>query len=330
MPTTLIIGAGLAGLTAARELTRTGHTVTILDKGRGVGGRLATRRMANGRADHGAQYFSAQSPDFQALTQKMQQAGVVHEWHLEQSDPAGFKHPRWIGSDGMNGVAKYLAQGLDVHTGCTVTHVAPAATGWTVTAQEAGNVLMFNADVLIITIPAPQALALCEASGLMLTEADKAALAAIKYAPCLAVMLQLNTPSLLLQPGGLKQMDGDDQHSPVAWLADNAQKGISPNQPTATLHASHEFSQQHLDDTDQQALISQLLTDVVQYIPSETIVDQQIHRWRYSNAIKRHPAQFLAAQAHAPLLFGGDGFGNGNIEGAFLSGLAMGRESNVQ
>ncbi|MBO0936124.1 FAD-dependent oxidoreductase [Fibrella sp. HMF5335] len=325
MPTILIIGAGLSGLTAARELTRQGHTVTLLDKGRGIGGRLATRRLGNGRADHGAQYFSAQSPEFHALTQEMSQAGVVHEWHLEQSDPAGFRHPRWVGSEGMNSIAKYLAQGLDVQTECTVTRIAPAKTGWTLTTTEQDNTRIFSADVLLITVPAPQALALCDASGLALAEADKAALEAIHYAPCLAVMLQLNGPSQLPEPGGLKQTDGDDQHSPVAWLADNAQKGISPNQTTVTLHASHAFSQAHLDDPDQQALIPLLTADVTHYIPADSIVDRQIHRWRYSNAIKRHPTPFLSAQAHAPLLFGGDGFGNGNVEGAFLSGLAMGK-----
>lgn len=323
MPTILIIGAGLTGLTAARELTRQGHTVTVLDKGRGVGGRLATRRLGNGCADHGAQYFSAQSPEFQALTHEMQQAAVVHEWHLEQSDPASFRHPRWVGSEGMNGLAKYLAQGLNVRMGCLVTRIEPTQTGWVVRAQEEGKLLTINTDVLIITIPAPQALALCEESGLTLAAADRAALAAIEYAPCLAVMLQLSQPSQLPKPGGLKQADGEAQHSPVAWLADNLQKGISPNQPTMTLHASHDFSQMHLDDPDQEALIPTLLADVASYVPAETIMAQQIHRWRYSNAIKRHPDPFLAAHTSAPLFFGGDGFGNGNIEGAFLSGLAM-------
>lgn len=323
MPTILIIGAGLTGLTAARELTRQGHVVTVLDKGRGVGGRLATRRLGNGCADHGAQYFSAQSPEFQALTQEMQQAGVVHEWHLEESDPASFRHPRWVGSGGMNGMAKYLARGLDVRMGCLVTRVEPAKNGWHISAEIAGNPMTINADVVVITIPVPQALALCEASGLTLTALDRAALAAIDYAPCLAVMLQLSQPSQLPKPGGLKQTDGEAQHSPVAWLADNLQKGISPNQPTLTLHASHEFSQLHLDDVDQEALIPALLADVARYVPTETIMAEQIHRWRYSNAIKRHPDRFLSAQAHAPLFFGGDGFGNGNIEGAFLSGFAM-------
>ena len=41
----LIIGGGMAGLTAASELQGAGCRVLVLDKGRGVGGRLASRRI---------------------------------------------------------------------------------------------------------------------------------------------------------------------------------------------------------------------------------------------------------------------------------------------
>ncbi|MFN7306172.1 MAG: NAD(P)-binding protein, partial [Acetobacteraceae bacterium] len=63
-----MIGAGLAGIAAARALIARGHAVTLFDKGRGPGGRLATRRIeAEGRKlqfDHGAQYLRAESVDF--------------------------------------------------------------------------------------------------------------------------------------------------------------------------------------------------------------------------------------------------------------------------
>ncbi|NID09289.1 NAD(P)/FAD-dependent oxidoreductase [Fibrivirga algicola] len=318
MPTTLILGAGLAGLTAARELTQQGHEVLIFDKGRGVGGRLATRRIATGRADHGAQYFSARSADFQALTQEMRAAGVVHDWHIEQSDPASFQHPRYVGTNGMSSIAKFLAQNLDVQTGKRAVTVQQDAQSWSVTFDDGQTI---TGDSLIVTLPAPQALALWQESGLTLSAGEKSALEAIHYEPCIALMLQLSQPGNVPKPGGLKL----PPDSPVAWIADNQQKGISPDVPTLTLHASNTFSQQHVDDTNLNALIPELIAAVSDYIGPATIVDQQIHRWRYSNATERYSEPFLAASTPAPLLFGGDGFGQGNVEGAFLSGLAMAR-----
>ena len=318
MPTTLIIGAGLSGLAAARELKKLGHNVLIFDKGRGVGGRLSTRRMVEGCADHGAQYFSARSNNFQATTRAMMADGIVYEWHIEQSDPASFQHPRYVGSNGMNGVAKYLAEGLNVQTGKRAVRVKQAPQGWEVVFESGETVA---ADALIVTIPAPQALALWQESGLELAPDARAALEYIHYEPCLAVMLQLSQPSHIPAPGGLKL----PPHSPVSWIADNQQKGISPALPTVTIHASHAYSQQHLDDTDLNALIPDLIGAVCNYVDPKTIVDQQVHRWRYSNATVRHDQPFLQVAGHAPLFFGGDGFGSGNMEGAFMSGRAMAR-----
>jgi renalase len=165
-------------------------------------------------------------------------------------------------------------------------------------------------------------LALWQESGLKLASAEQATLEAIQYEPCLAVVLQLSQPSNVPAPGGLKL----PPDSSVAWIADNQQKGISPHLTTVTLHASHSYSQQHVDDADLTALIPELVAATVDYISPETVVAQQIHRWRYSNATTRYGQPFLMASTAAPLLFGGDGFGQGNIEGAYLSGLAMARQ----
>lgn len=39
-----VVGAGLAGLIAARAMADVGHTVAVFEKGRGLGGRMASRR----------------------------------------------------------------------------------------------------------------------------------------------------------------------------------------------------------------------------------------------------------------------------------------------
>ena len=73
----IIIGAGLSGLVAAHELVKNNWEVLVLDKGRGVGGRLATRRAAEAKFDHGAQYFSTKTPDFQSFAENLIQKQIA-------------------------------------------------------------------------------------------------------------------------------------------------------------------------------------------------------------------------------------------------------------
>lgn len=315
MPSSLIIGAGMAGLSAARELTRRGHDVVVLDKGRGVGGRMATRRLERARLDHGTQYFSAKTPEFQRIVQDLVTENIVAEWDLEKSRAdISFDHPRYVGVDGMSAVAKVMARNLTVLTNKTVVSFRAEATGWLV---ETASGDQYWADYLLITIPAPQVLTLVETSNFTLAAADRSALAAITYRPCIAVMVALNQPGRIPTPGAVRYQTGD-----VAWVSDNAQKGISPDQPSVTIHAGADFSQTHFND-DLNAVGRHLIEQVREWIPADAVSAVQVHRWRYSLADGRHPDPFLAAAAPFPLLFGGDGFGAGNVEGAFTSGLRM-------
>ncbi|ADB40669.1 NAD(P)/FAD-dependent oxidoreductase [Spirosoma linguale] len=316
MPSSLIIGAGMAGLAAARKLSTQGWDVVVLDKGRGVGGRLATRRIEQAKADHGAQYFSATTPELQELVQELLADKVITEWKPTQPSPADtvFKKPHYVGVEGMNAVAKALSKDLTVRTAETVISFRVEENQWLVETESGGQ---YRADALLITIPAPQALALIEKSGFPIVSADKSVLSAIRYQPCIAVMVALNKPSLLPAPGAVRYETSD-----IAWVADNAQKGISPGQPSVTIHASADFSRTHFDG-DLNAIGQQLVDQLPDLIPADNISTVQVHRWRYSLTDQRHPAPFLKAEAPLSLLFGGDGFGKGNVEGAFTSGLAM-------
>ncbi|HEV7347874.1 NAD(P)/FAD-dependent oxidoreductase [Telluribacter sp.] len=312
MPTCLIIGAGLAGLTAARELTQHHWQVILLDKGRGVGGRMATRRIGTSRADHGAQYFSARTPEFQQLVHSMKEAGVVQEWNLAVGD----SHPRFIGSGGMSSVPKYLAEGLDIRTGERVIHIQQENSGCTV-RTETGTT--YRADTLLITIPAPQASILLSDSGIQLTAHERSVFDTISYQPCIAVIAVLNQPSGIPAPGNIRYAEG-----PISWVADNQQKGIASDPITVTIHASPQYSREHLEG-DLNEVGQDLLHHLSEWIPAGSVASYQVHRWRYSLADQRYPEPYLRFSGPFTMLLGGDGFGMGNVEGAFQSGLQMAR-----
>lgn len=312
MKSILIVGAGLAGLTAAFELSKQGYQVTVLDKGRGVGGRLASRSIEGARFDHGAQYFSVKTPEFQSFASFLENTNQVQKWLPNET----FEHPRYVGLGGMNSIAKLLAQSIDVRTNEKVISIEKTEKGCAVNTEK-GN--QYDADVLILTMPAPQTLALMEASNLNLPNDIDLTLHAITYDPCLALMITLHQPSKVPSNGGIVL-----HNQPIAWIADNQQKGISAL-PSVTIHASVPFSKQYLDG-DLQEAATLLLKAAEPWIPAELVNTWQIHRWRYSLASKRFNKPFLFTNQPFSVYFAGDGFGIGNVEGAFLSGLAVSQD----
>ncbi|HEX8464122.1 MAG TPA: FAD-dependent oxidoreductase, partial [Abditibacterium sp.] len=229
----LILGAGLSGLVAARELHKAGHEVVVVDKGRGVGGRMATRRVVGGTFDHGAQFFTARSDEFRALLDEWQREGVAGEWFRGYPSPTNEKpndaHPRFRGESGMTGIAKHLAQGLDVRLGEEIAALKFEQGRWNTVSQSGAY---FNADELILTAPVPQSLILLANSGVELPSEAKNTLESLRYEPCFAVMAQLEGPSQIPFPGAL-YVNGEV----LWWIADNFQKGISARQGSITIHS---------------------------------------------------------------------------------------------
>ncbi len=60
----LVIGGGMSGLSAAKDLVAADKEVLVIDKGRGIGGRFSKRRIHGGVARHGAPFFSSGTAPF--------------------------------------------------------------------------------------------------------------------------------------------------------------------------------------------------------------------------------------------------------------------------
>ncbi len=317
----IIVGAGLSGLTAAQELHAAGKKVLLLDKGKSSGGRLATRRIGDGVADHGAQFFTARTSTFKQAVESWVEAGHVYVWGNGWSDGSlkrtvGDGHPRYAAHGGMSQLAKALQEGLDVRTEMRVDAIHYGTHGWQVTANNGANV--FASTALILTPPAPQALALT--SSVMLAEQDRAALERIEYGPCLVGMFVVEGDVELPEPGAIQNFERT-----VYWIADNKEKGISPNERVITMHVESRYSRAHFDDPDEETL-EFLRTELKRHLQNGAVIkEEQLKKWRYSVPLTTYHRDTLVATG-LPLAFAGDAFGGrGRVEGAYLSGLAAGK-----
>jgi hypothetical protein len=303
----LIVGAGIAGLAAATELQAAGRTVLVVDKGRGLGGRLASRRIGAATFDHGAQFMTAKHPRFAAAVAHWHQLGVVAEWYRG----SGATQIRWRGNPAMTAIAKHLARDLPVQLQKRIVSLRCLATGW---LAEADTGETFEAHAVILTPPIPQALALLDAGKVDVLPEIRAQLAGIQYERCLAVMAMLDAPARIPPPGGLVPPEG-----PIAWIADNQMKGISPV-PAVTLHATPAFSLENWDVD--RTLSGQVLLQAAAPWLGARVTEFQVHAWRYCKPIQVLPATTLMLGHTPPLFLAGDAFGGPRVEGAALSGWA--------
>jgi predicted NAD/FAD-dependent oxidoreductase len=304
----------MAGLTAARILAETGAHPLVIDKGRAVGGRMASRRIGSARFDHGAQHFSVRSDDFSRAVDDWKRDGVVDEWFSSQSltSPDRGIEIRHVGSGGMREIPEYLARNLDVRTGARVVRLQ--AVGGAIRVWGDGDAVD-DATGIVLTAPPPQSLALLQGSGIGAPLGSL--LEAITYDACLAVMARLDGPAGLSE-GHLALGDG-----PVAWLSDNQHKGTSPV-PAVTIHSTAAFAAARLED-DPSEWTTELVEAASEHLHG-SVVQAAGHRWRFAMPRSTLDLGWIEAETDAPLLLAGEAFAGARVEGAFLSGLAAGTE----
>jgi renalase len=300
-----IVGAGISGLLLARELQAHGHDVVVLEKSRGLGGRLATKRVGGIVFDQGAQFFTAREEPFAREVATWHQRGLVTPW------PGAPAH-RWIGLPSMNALGKALAEGLTVRRECRVLQARHEDQGWTLLIE---NQPALRVDQLVLTAPVPQSLALLAAGETPLPPALTAQLGALTYHPCLALLVTLAGPSKV-PAAGVAPDSG-----PVRWLADNTLKGVSPHAAAAlTVHLRPDFTAQHYSKSETE-LTPLVLPEIEPWLGSP-VTNVTLHRWKFSEPVATHhrPCEWLP---EIGLGFAGDAFGGPRVEGAALSGLAL-------
>jgi predicted NAD/FAD-dependent oxidoreductase len=311
-----VVGAGIAGLAAARALVAGGHEVTVLDKGRGPGGRASSRQADPFAFDHGAQYLTARDPGFRAAVQGWLAGGVVAPWRgrlvtlgAGALRPAGEEDERFVGVPRMSALARYLARDLDVRCATRVEAVVHDGRRWQVLGAERAPLGAF--ERLIVTAPPPQAAELIGAASPLGEQARS-----IRMRPCWAVLLGLAAAYEV-------ELDGAFCEDPaLAWVARDSSKPGRPRAEAWVLHATPQWTEAHLDAGAGQVVASlgralEQLTGV----PLPAIVHADAQRWMYARPAAEVGLDCLV-DAERGLALAGDAYRGGRVEGAWLSGLA--------
>ncbi|MEM7278718.1 MAG: FAD-dependent oxidoreductase [Pseudomonadota bacterium] len=314
-----VVGAGLAGLVVSRELSAISD-VTVFEKSRGVGGRIATRYAKDYEFDHGAQFFTARSRKFQSFLKPLIEQGVVSSWparfvELERNNIVATRQwdddfPHYVGAPRMNAIGKYLAQGVDVRLQTTVAHIERTNKGWLVFDSEALELGLF--DWVIFTAPSAQTAALSPE-----TSDIRKASESVRMAACCALMLAFEEPIDLPFDAALVR-DAD-----ISWVSVNSSKPDRPNGMCFVVHSTNRWADAHFTD-DSEALISHLLAEFSNCtgIRNDKIRYCDVHRWRFAN-IHRRDGPAYCIDDEFQLAACGDWFVRGRIEAAYKSAISL-------
>ena len=316
-PRVLIVGAGVSGLSAAQSLASSGFEVRVVDKGRAPGGRISSRIGDFGTFDHGAQYFTARDPRFEARIKSWRAAGITAVWDgrigvAKQgalTAKTGDQPVRYVGVPSMRAIALHQARMLDVKNGVRVTTLERRDRRWH--AAVADGDPLGPVDAVLVTAPSEQATHL-------LTSAPALAAAAgrVRHAPCWAAMVAFDT-AVDVPFDGLFVHD-----SPLSWIARDSTKPGRPSGERWVLHAGPAWSEPHIEDAPE-SVAQTLLTAFFDAIGQPAIKPSHLvaHRWRYALA---EPPIDRGCLFDADLCIGAAGswLHGARVEGAYLSGIA--------
>lgn len=290
----------------------------MFEKSRGYGGRMATRYGGGFEFDHGAQYFTARSVEFQDFLEPLIAQGKVASWRarfaeldrdtLVTTRDWDDAFPHYVGAPRMNAIGRTLANGLTIRPNTTVAHLERDTDGWSL-ADRDGNALG-RFDWVVCALPAAQTATLVPADSRLYQFAE-----GVQMRACYALMLGFDRPLRLPWQAALVN------NADISWISVNSSKPRRAKKFTLVVHSTNAYADANLE-THASAIQDHLLQEVseVAAIDCGQVSFCQLQRWRYANVEKQSGPACLVDE-DMQLAGCGDWFHHGRVEAAFSSGL---------
>lgn len=298
----VIVGAGIAGISCARELAALGIRARVLERGRTVGGRMASRTLHERPVDLGAAYFTVSDPEFAAVVDGWRAAGLARPWTdtlavLAPGAPRGSTRgpQRWAARGGLRSLVAALAEGLDVTCEHEVerVRVGPEIDGERV-------------DAVVLAMPDPQAA--------RLLDPVPSALPGRVWNPVITVAAGFAARSWAALPAAF--VNG---HPALALVADDGDRR-GDGAPVLVAHSTADVARAH--DADPAGAVGPVVAAVRELLDVEEPVWTYAHRWRFAAPAGSREATF---RLDGGIGLAGDGWGRSRVETAWRSGTDLAR-----
>lgn len=320
-----IVGAGISGLYLGSQFLKNGKKITISEKSKGVGGRLATRRDERARYDHGAQMISLSQDEKDSKIGSLLQEWKSNSWidfWCESNNRQLFSV-----QSGMTSLAKRLAENQNVLKEEKLISIQLEKEA-VVSVMESGK--QIHSDSLFLTCPLPQSLEILRNSSLSYDRS----LENLKYAKALVGLIELESESINVE--NVLPPYRDHLNSEIFSISEQKSKKVS-DVTCFTVNMTEAWSEENFSLQDDQILeqICQCFSDLVLSLKSKNsdvvskqsrrlvFRSQQLKKWRYSHPLNQYHKlhYFLPQDSRVCLL--GDAFGGGSILGALRSAQSL-------
>lgn len=305
----VVVGGGISGVSCARRLAELGDEVVLLDRGRNLGGRMATRTLADGPwaghiVDIGASYFTVSTETFRGVVDDWIDRGLARPWtdafHVASSDGiTGVRAGpmRYAATQGLRSLVIDHAQGdFNLEQGVSVEQVTVSGRGLQVDD--------IDAHAVALCMPIPQAQLLWQ------VPADHV------WEPVIVVTLVFEERTWI-------DIDGvfvnDDPI--ITWIADDG-KRRGDDAAVLVAHVNPLLAVRHLDSITDVLPMAVATVQRILHI-AEPPVQVDAHRWTYAKPISGHAAEYWRDSQYRVGVAGDAWFGGPRIEAAWLSGRAL-------
>ena len=325
-----IIGSSLAGLVAGKKLAQAGHDVTIIEKNRDLGGRLASFHHGGSFLDYGVSSIISSNPVFEGFMDDLKKHDIISEWsrdfaffdgtQFHEVNPNRPKNVYHSGNNGLNAIAKYLSRWVDIKSEVGaggLTHIGADRSkkrSWMINLTDYN---VFECDAVILAVPAP------EAHGILQISQDETPsrriirhIDEVNYDPCFSLMATYDDA-----PPEWKGVECDD--TTLSWIGNETSKQGNVGEGTSlVIRSSAAFCRKHKGEDPEE--IKQMLLRKAGDVAGSWIAHPNwtnMHFWKYFEA--RNPIEdyFMEMEMNeAPLALIGDYYMGTTVQDAYLSG----------